>query len=81
MLDRNLAKMYDVTTGNLNKAVKRNLKRLPEDFMFQVTTEEFQNLIFQNGTSSQPDARQVGAVQEKCPMLLLNKACQCCPVY
>ena len=52
MLDRDLAEMYNVTTGNLNKAVKRNLKRFPEDFMFQVTTEEFKNLIFQTGTSS-----------------------------
>ena len=54
MLDKDLAEMYNVTTGNLNKAVKRNLKRFPEDFMFQVTTEEFKNLIFQNGTSSLP---------------------------
>ena len=57
MLDRDLAEMYNVTTGNLNKAVKRNLKRFPEDFMFQVTTEEFKNLIFQNGTSSLPDGK------------------------
>jgi ORF6N domain len=52
MLDKDLAEMYNVTTGNLNKAVKRNTKRFPEDFMFQVTAEEFKNLIFQNGTSS-----------------------------
>ena len=53
MLDKDLAEMYNVTTGNLNKAVKRNAKRFPgEDFMFQVTQEEFKNLIFQNGTSS-----------------------------
>jgi len=51
MLDRDLAEMYNVTTSNLNKAVKRNLKRFPEDFMFQVAAEEFKNLIFQNGTS------------------------------
>ena len=37
MLDKDLAELYDVTTGNLNKAVKRNLKRFPEDFMFQLT--------------------------------------------
>ena len=40
MLDRDLAEMYQVTTGNLNKAVKRNLKRFPPDFMFQLTEEE-----------------------------------------
>lgn len=52
MLDRDLAGLYDVTTGNLNKAVKRNLKRFPEDFMFQLSEEEFKDLIFQNGISS-----------------------------
>jgi len=52
MLDRDLADLYQVTTSNLNKAVQRNLKRFPEDFMFQLNKEEFQNLIFQNGTSS-----------------------------
>jgi hypothetical protein len=52
MLDRDLAELYEVTTGNLNKAVKRNLKRFPEDFMFQLSADEFKNLIFQIGTSS-----------------------------
>ena len=59
MLDRDLAEMYNVTTGNLNKAVKRNLKRFPEDFMFQVTTDEFKNLIFQNGTSNWGGTRKM----------------------
>ena len=49
MLDRDLAELYQVTTGNLNKAVKRNLKRFPPDFMFQLTEEEWQALRFQNG--------------------------------
>ena len=52
MLDRDLALLYGVSTGNLNKAVKRNLKRFPNDFMFQLTKAEFENLIFQFGTSS-----------------------------
>ena len=52
MLDRDLAELYNVTTGNLNKAVKRNLKRFPDDFMFQLSEEEFRDSIFQNGTSS-----------------------------
>ena len=52
MLDRDLAELYGVLTGNLNKAVKRNIKRFPEDFMFQLTKEEFDNLKFQFGTSS-----------------------------
>ena len=37
MLDRDLAELYGVTTGNLNKAVKRNIERFPERFMFQLT--------------------------------------------
>ena len=52
MLDEDLAELYGVTTGNLNKAVKRNISRFPEDFMFQLTKEEFDNLIFQIGRSS-----------------------------
>ena len=52
MLDRDLAKLYGVTTGNLNKAVKRNIKRFPSDFMFRMNTEEFQNWVFQNGRSN-----------------------------
>jgi hypothetical protein len=39
MLDRDLAALYGVATGNLNKAVKRNLDRFPDDFMFQLTPE------------------------------------------
>lgn len=52
MLDKDLAAIYGVTTGNLNKAVKRNIKRFPDDFMFQLSNEEYANLKFQNGTSS-----------------------------
>ena len=37
MVDSDLAKLYQVTTGNLNKAVKRNLSRFPEHFCFQLT--------------------------------------------
>ena len=52
MFDRDLAALYGVTTGNLNKAVTRNLDRFPADFMFQLTPKEFKNLIFHFGTSS-----------------------------
>ena len=55
ILDYDLAELYQVTTGNLNKAVKRNIRRFPPDFMFQLTKEEFEelktNLIFQFGIS------------------------------
>ena len=44
MLDRDLAELYGVTTGALNQAVKRNMKRFPGDFMFQLTNQEFTNL-------------------------------------
>jgi regulator of replication initiation timing len=47
-----LADLYKVTTGNLNKAVARNIKRFPKDFMFRLTDEEFKNLLFQNGIAS-----------------------------
>jgi len=46
MLDRDLAELYGVSTGNLNKAVKRNMKRFPDDFMLQLTDEESKILIF-----------------------------------
>lgn len=52
MIDKDLAGLYGVTTGNLNKAVKRNIKRFPDDFMFQLAKNEFENLKFQFGTSS-----------------------------
>lgn len=52
MLDRDLAKLYGVTTGYLNKAVSRNIGRFPDDFMFTLTKEEMNNLMFQNGISS-----------------------------
>jgi ORF6N domain len=52
MLDSDLAALYGVTTGNLNKAVKRNAERFPTDFMFQLDAEEVANLKFQFGISS-----------------------------
>lgn len=51
MLDSDLAKLYGVQTFNLNKAVKRNLERFPKDFMFQLTKDEYESLIFQFGIS------------------------------
>ena len=63
MLDKDLADLYHVTTGNLNKAVKRNLKRFPSDFMFQLNKTEFEqlknDLIFQNGISSWGGTRKL----------------------
>jgi hypothetical protein len=50
MLDRDLAALYGVTTGNLNKAVKRNTQRFPADFMFQLIVSEVTVLSFQIGS-------------------------------
>lgn len=52
MLDFDLAVLYEVETKSLNLAVKRNIKRFPEDFMFQLNKEEWDNLRFQIETSS-----------------------------
>jgi hypothetical protein len=47
MIDRDLAELYGVTTKRLNEQVKRNLKRFPEDFMFQITKEEKEDIVLQ----------------------------------
>jgi len=51
ILDADLAKLYGVTTFNLNKAVKRNPDRFPADFMFRLNIQEVRSLIFQIGIS------------------------------
>src|SRR5262245_44322699 len=51
MLDTDLAASYGVTTGNLNLAVRRNPRRFPPDFMFQLSREETQSLLLQNARS------------------------------
>ena len=52
LLDFDLAKLYHVTTSALNQAVKRNIKRFPPDFMFQLSAEEIQNMTSQFVISS-----------------------------
>ena len=52
MVDSDLAMLYQVETGALNRAVKRNIKRFPEDFRFQLTVKEYENLKCQSGISS-----------------------------
>src|ERR1051326_6556196 len=51
ILDFDLARLYRVTTGNLNKAVQRNAGRFPSDFMFQLSQDDAERLIFQFGRS------------------------------
>ena len=50
MLDSDVAMLYHYETKNVNKAMKRNIERFPEDFCFQLTDDEFKNLRFQFGT-------------------------------
>ena len=52
MLDRDLANLYEVETKRLKEQVRRNISRFPEDFMFELTASEHQNLRSQNATSS-----------------------------
>ena len=52
MLDSDLAELYETETKVLNQSVKRNLKRFPKDFMFQLNYSEMENLRFQFETSS-----------------------------
>lgn len=71
MLDGDLAELYDVETGYLKRQVRRNIDRFPEDLCgrrtrFELTTEEFENLRSQNGTS-------FGAVQDIFPWYLQSR--------
>ena len=53
MLDSDVAALFGVETKNINKAMKRNQSRFPEDFCFQLNSQEFKNLRFQNATSNE----------------------------
>ncbi len=59
MLDRDLAKLYEVDTSQLTRQVRRNIDRFPEDFMFQLTKEEVKNLMCQFGISSWGGTRKL----------------------
>ena len=59
MLDRDLANLYGVATGRLNEQVRRNIKRFPDDFIFQLSKEEFNILISQIATSSWGGTRKL----------------------
>jgi len=59
MLDKDLAGLYEVETRQLTRQVRRNLDRFPEDFMFQLTKEEFKNLMCHFGTSNRGGTRKL----------------------
>lgn len=57
MLDRDLADLYEIETKQLKRAVRRNISRFPQDFMFELSPKEFNNLRSQFGTSNWGTAR------------------------
>ena len=73
MLDSDLAMLYHVETFNLNKAMKRNVDRFPEDFCFQLTKEEYKNLIFQSGISSLQESENKHGGRRKLPYVFTEQ--------
>ena len=70
MIDRDLAILYHVATKALNQAVKRNIGRFPERFMFQLTKEEFENWKSQIVTSNIYSQKEIDALKmgaRRCP--------------
>jgi len=59
MLDKDLAALYEVETRQLTRQVRRNIERFPEDFMFQLSKEEFQSLMCHFGTSNRGGTRKL----------------------
>ena len=72
MLDSDLAELYNVPTKRLNEQVKRNLERFPDDFMFQLSTVEFENLKSQNATSSWGGKRKLPYAFTEYGVLMLS---------
>ena len=72
MLDRDLARLYGIPTKSLNLAVKRNLNRFPEDFMFQLDKEENEYLRFQFETSKRGGRRYLPYVFTEHGILMLS---------
>src|SRR2546430_50079 len=65
MLDADLAVLYGVTTKALNQAGKRNSDRFPSDFMFRLTKQETESLIFQSGRSNRPLRSQIVTTSQR----------------
>ncbi len=72
MLDRDLALLYGIETRDLNKAVTRNQERFSEDFMFQLTEEEFKDLMFHFGTSRWDGTRKMPRAFTEHGILMLS---------
>jgi hypothetical protein len=72
LIDRDLAEMYGVETKQLKRAVRRNIDRFPNDFMFQLTNEEHRSLRSQFGTLKR------GAHSKYPPMAFTEQGVACC---
>ena len=72
MLDRDLAELYGVETRVLNQAVKRNIGRFPDDFMFEVSKVEFDNLLSQIVTSSWGGTRKLPSAFTEHGVMMLS---------
>ena len=72
MLDKDLAQMYGVETRQLTRQVRRNIDRFPEDFMFQLSKEEFDSLKCQFGTSSWGGTRKLPIAFTEHGILMLS---------
>ena len=76
MIDRDLATLYHVATKALNQAVKRNVRRFPERFMFQLTKDEFENWKSQIVTSNIYSQKEIDAIKmgaRKCPYVFTEQ--------
>ncbi len=80
MLDFDLAEMYETETKRLKEAVRRNIDRFPDDFMFKLSAEEFENLRTQFATSNRGGTRYM-------PFAFTEQACpeqepkECCDAF
>ncbi len=72
MLDKDLAELYQVETKQLKRQVKRNIERFPEDFMFELTESEYENLRCQFGTSSWGGVRYLPIVFTESGVAMLS---------
>lgn len=72
MLDSDLAELYGIETRRLNEQVNRNIDRFPDDFMFRLNEEEFQNLMSQIATSKRGGRRKLPYVFTEHGVLMLS---------
>ena len=77
ILDRDVSRLYGVATGALNRQVKRNEERFPEDFMFRLSAEEWDNLKCQIGISSWGGDLHIGALRQETRAPPQDIRCRC----